>query len=125
MMSMPGAAVRPRWPVPAQGCDCHIHLYDLDGYPLPQASPVSPPRATWNDYLALRANLGIARCVIVQPMGYCFDNCCTLSALRAAQGSARAIIAMPAQAQAVDLAQWRRPAWWARASRWCRTAAAC
>ena len=87
--------IQARWPVPVDGCDCHQHIYDLDAYPLPQLSPVSPPRASWADYLAVRAELGISRCVIVQPMGYGFDNRCTLDALKAAAGSARAIISMP------------------------------
>jgi len=95
--------IQARWPVPADGCDCHLHIYDLDTYPLEQASPVSPPRATWEDYLALREVLGINRCVIVQPMGYGFDNRCTMDALRAANGSARAIISMPKDATDADL----------------------
>lgn len=96
--------IQPRWPVPAEGCDCHQHIYDLDAYPLPQTSPVSPPRANWADYLALRQMLGITRCVIVQPMGYGFDNRCTLDALRAADGSARAVISMPPDATDSQLA---------------------
>lgn len=84
-----------RWPIPVDACDCHQHIYDLDTYPLVQTSPVSPPRASWDDYLALRKMLGITRCVIVQPMGYGFDNRCTLDALRLANGSARAVISMP------------------------------
>lgn len=92
------------WPVPPDGCDCHLHIYDLDAYPLPQTSPVSPPRATWTDYLALRRELGITRCVIVQPMGYGFDNRCTLDALQAANGSARAVISMPGEATDETLA---------------------
>jgi D-galactarolactone isomerase len=102
------AALPRRWPLPAGGCDCHVHIYDLDRHPLPQASPVSPPRATWSDYLALRARLGLSRCVIVQPMGYGFDNACTLSALRAARGSARAIVSMPAHVPEAELARWAR-----------------
>src|SRR5690606_23388370 len=95
--------IQARWPVPADGCDCHLHIYDLDAYPLEQMSPVSPPRATWEDYLALREVLGINRCVIVQPMGYGFDNRCTMDALLAANGSARAIISMPEDATDADL----------------------
>jgi len=95
----------PLSPLPAGVCDCHMHVYDPDAYPLAQTSPASPPRATWSDYLALRASLGIARCVIVQPMGYGFDNRCTLAALQRAQGSARAIISMPPQATDDELAR--------------------
>jgi len=93
-----GVMIQAHWPVPENGCDCHQHIYDLDRYPLPQTSPVSPPRASWSDYLVLRQELGITRCVIVQPMGYGFDNRCTLDALKASVGSARAIISMPMDA---------------------------
>lgn len=92
-----------RWPVPAEACDCHFHIYDLHKYPLEQTSPVSPPLATWDDYLALRAHLGIGRGVIVQAMGYGFDNRCTLEALDASRGTARAIISMPHEASDTDL----------------------
>lgn len=87
-----------RWPVPSEACDCHFHIYDLHRYPLEQTSPVSPPLATWEDYLALRKRLGIGRGVIVQAMGYGFDNRCTLEALDASNGTARAIISMPHEA---------------------------
>jgi len=97
--------IQARWPAPINGCDCHLHIYDFDNYPLEQTSPVSPPRASWDDYLVLQKKLGISRGVIVQPMGYGFDNRCTLDALRASQGSARAIISMPPQASDKDLAQ--------------------
>jgi D-galactarolactone isomerase len=93
-----------RWPVPANACDCHQHIYDLEAYPLEQTSPVSPPKANWADYLALQKRLGIERCVIVQPMGYGFDNRCTLDALRASKGSARAVISMPPDATDEELA---------------------
>lgn len=88
----------PRWPVPAEGCDCHHHIYDLRRYPLEQTSPVSPPQASWDDYLGMRRRWGIARSVIVQAMGYGFDNRCTLDALAASAGSARAVISMPQDA---------------------------
>ena len=92
-----------RWPVPIEACDCHFHIYDLHKYPLEQSSPVSPPLATWDDYLVLRKRLGIGRGVIVQAMGYGFDNRCTLEALEASNGTARAIISMPQEASEEDL----------------------
>ncbi|MVW71651.1 amidohydrolase [Bordetella sp. 15P40C-2] len=96
--------IESRWPVPAEGCDCHHHIYDLHTYPLKQTSPVSPPHGTWEDYLAMRAQWGITRSVIVQAMGYGFDNRCTLDALAASAGSARAVISMPQGASDAQLA---------------------
>lgn len=97
--------LEPIWPRPSEGCDCHIHIYDLNTHPLQQTSPVSPPHANWSDYLKLRAELGLARCIIVQPMGYGFDNSCTLQALKMAKGSARAVISMPKNASDSELAE--------------------
>ena len=96
--------IKPLWPLPENGCDCHIHIYDLDRYPIAQTSPVSPPRASWQDHLNLRAQLKLSRSIIVQPMGYGFDNRCTLEALKMSEGSARAIISMPQRASDSQLA---------------------
>jgi D-galactarolactone isomerase len=97
--------IEPLWPLPPNACDCHIHIYDLDAFPLQQSSPVSPPRASWGDYIELRTRLNISNCVIVQPMGYGFDNRCTLAALKMSEGSARAVISMPQQASDGQLAE--------------------
>ena len=85
------------------GCDCHIHIYDLERYPIEQADPFSPPHATWDDYRALQERLELGRCVIVQPMGYGFDNRCTLDAMAASQGTARAIVALKPGTDAAEL----------------------
>lgn len=97
--------IEPLWPLPPDICDCHIHIYDLDAFPLKQSSPVSPPRASWSDYVKLRTQLNVSRCVIVQPMGYGFDNRCTLDALEQSEGSARAVISMPQHCDVQQLAQ--------------------
>ncbi len=80
--------------MPADACDCHIHVYDLERYPITQATPVSPPSAPWSSHLRQRRALGMARSIIVQAMGYGFDNRCAMEALAASEGSARAVIAM-------------------------------
>jgi len=77
------------------GCDCHIHIYDIPSYPLEQTSPVSPPQASWSDYLRLQKAMNLGRAVIVQPTGYAFDNRCTLDALARSAGTARAIVTLP------------------------------
>src|SRR5690625_7790075 len=100
-----------RWPIPKKACDTHIHIYDLDKFPLKQTSAVSPPHVNWTDYDALRQQLGTERTIIVQPMGYGFDNACTLDALQQSQGSARAVISAPSDntptaLEALDHAGW-------------------
>src|SRR5690606_6555980 len=86
-------------------CDCHIHIYDLQRHPLRQAHAFDPPDAPWAAYLALQRDLGLGRCVIVQPMGYRFDNRCTLEALAMANGDARAIIALQPGTDSATLRQ--------------------
>ncbi|MGB3287818.1 MAG: amidohydrolase family protein [Burkholderiaceae bacterium] len=88
---------------PPPACDCHIHIYDLKRHPLPQAHAFGPPDAPWTAHQALQRDLGLERCVIVQPMGYGLDNRCTLETLAAANGSARAIIALQPGADAATL----------------------
>ena len=89
--------------IPDLACDCHIHVYDMNRYPIPQANPVSPPHATWDDYLALRSKLGLSRAVIVQATGYEFDNRCTLEALARNPESTRAILTLPTDVSDADL----------------------
>jgi hypothetical protein len=36
----------------ANGCDCHVHIYDLDRYPLASTSTVGPTQATWENYVS-------------------------------------------------------------------------
>ena len=88
---------------PALACDCHIHVYDMNRYPLPQANPVSPPHATWDSYVSMRSKLGLARSVIVQATGYAFDNRCTLDALAQAPEDTRAILTLPTDVQDAEL----------------------
>lgn len=85
--------------------DCHMHVYDLERYPIPQTSPVSPPAAPWENHVKLRKTLGITHSIIVQAMGYGFDNRCTLEALAASNGTAKAVIAMRPDAPDEELAQ--------------------
>lgn len=67
--------------------DCHVHLYEPERFPIP--SPV--PTASWDDYQAVQRKLGLGRAVLVQPVGYGFDNACLLDGLSQAGSSARGI----------------------------------
>lgn len=93
MRDGPAGERRPRHPVPAGAVDAHMHIYD-PAFPGAPGGP--PPRAgaTVADYLALRARLGLARAVIVQPNAYQADNACTLAALAALGTTARAVVAV-------------------------------
>ncbi|WP_434110134.1 amidohydrolase family protein [Paraburkholderia caffeinilytica] len=74
------------------GCDCHVHIYELQRYPLAGTSTSGPPKATWNDYVAVQHKLGLSRVVLVQPTAYGYDNRCLLDTLHLAGGAARGIV---------------------------------
>jgi len=80
----------PRLKAPAGTCDTHMHIYD-GRYPTAPTAAFTPPDASVADYLKVRARLGIARTVVVQPSTYGKDNSCTLAAIGALGDSARGI----------------------------------
>lgn len=71
-------------------CDCHIHVYDSRFALLPNLA-VTPPDAPVAKYREVQRALGLDRAVVVQPMGYGFDNACTLDALQQLGDGARGI----------------------------------
>jgi len=81
---------RPKSAVPHGSCDCHMHVYD-PAYPLAPTAIAPPPPGLLRDYLRVRARLGIARTVVVQPTAYGADNSCTLAAIDAMGASARGV----------------------------------
>ena len=81
---------KPKQPVPPGTCDCHMHIYD-PAFPLVPTAIAAAPPGLLRDYLKVRARLGIARSVVVQPTAYGADNSCTLAAIDAMGASARGI----------------------------------
>ena len=73
-------------------CDCHVHIYELERYPLASTSTYGPPLASWSDYTAVQRRLGLTRAILVQPTGYGYDNRCLLDALEQSGGSARGVV---------------------------------
>ena len=61
-------------------------------YPLRETRSLSPPEATLDDYRRVRQTLGIQRNVVVQPSVFAKDNACTLDAVDALGGTARAVV---------------------------------
>lgn len=74
----------------AQGCDCHVHVYE-PGYPLAPTATFQPPQAPASAYRRVQRALGLGRVVVVQPTGYGFDNRCTLAAVERLGPQARGI----------------------------------
>lgn len=86
-ISAPGIAV------PADACDAHMHIVGpFDQYPLRETRSLLPPESTLHDYRQVRQALGIQRSVIVQPSFFAKDNECTLDAVEALGGTARAVV---------------------------------
>ena len=73
-------------------CDCHVHIYELERYPLASTSTYGPPQASWGDYVAVQKRVGLTRAILVQPTGYGYDNRCLLDALELSGGVARGIV---------------------------------
>lgn len=67
--------------LPAGACDCHMHVFDAEYPPIPNAS-LSPSDASLIDYARIQGDLGNRRFVIVQPSIYGLDNSLLLATLR-------------------------------------------
>lgn len=84
---------KPTWEVPGGACDTHMHIVGpLSRFPYRETRNLTPPEATWEDYRRVAADLGLERCVIVQPSFYAVDNSCTLDATARSEGKARAVV---------------------------------
>ena len=82
--------------MPEGATDAHNHIVGpLSRYPMAANRRYTPPEASVLQLRALRAQLGVARNVIVQPSFYGFDNSCLLDALGELGPSARGIAVVP------------------------------
>jgi D-galactarolactone isomerase len=72
----------PKLVVPPGACDCHMHIYE-DRFPVAPTAPFKPPHAPVSAYREVQRALGLQRVVVVQPIGYAFDNTCTLEGMAA------------------------------------------
>nr|WP_241811792.1 amidohydrolase family protein [Herbaspirillum sp. C7C2] len=66
--------------LPADACDCHMHVYD-PRFPWAPGARLLHPAATVAMYRQLQQRLGTTRNVVVTPSAYGVDNRCTLDAL--------------------------------------------
>jgi len=83
--------------MPAAAIDVHNHIVGpMAKYPMAASRSYTPPEASVAQLKAVRAELGVARNVIVQPSFYGFDNSCLVDALTELGTSARGIAVVPA-----------------------------
>ena len=80
----------PKLKVPANACDCHMHIYD-SRFPVAPSATLRPPDASVSDYRMLQKRIGTMRNVVVQPSTYGTDNRCTLDAVAQIGPTARAV----------------------------------
>lgn len=81
----------PRTRLPPGTVDTHHHVYDAR-YPLAPGVMRFVPDAALADHARLRARLGVARNVIVQPSAYGTDNRLTLAATAEGGADSRAVV---------------------------------
>lgn len=77
--------------LPLGTCDTHIHFYDHRYQPA-ATSVLRPPDASVDDYQRVCGQLGISRCVVVQPTTYGLDNRCQVAAASAFGDDARLVV---------------------------------
>jgi len=71
----------PKLKAPAHACDCHMHIYDPDRFPLTPNPKAAPTRAAVPQYKMLQKRIGTTRVVIVTPRNYGINNNATLDAI--------------------------------------------
>jgi predicted TIM-barrel fold metal-dependent hydrolase len=97
-------AAGPLSDMPAGAIDVHNHIVGpLLKYPMAANRTYTPPEASVAQLRALRAQLGVARNVIVQPSFYGFDNSCLVDALAELGSSARGVAVVPVDVTDAEL----------------------
>ncbi|MFZ9252388.1 MAG: amidohydrolase family protein [Hylemonella sp.] len=70
-------------PLPAYGCDCHVHVFGpFDRFPLDPKRAYTPGPASVEELSALLKRLGLRRVVVVQASPQGDDNACLIDALQ-------------------------------------------
>ena len=76
--------------LPADACDCHVHVYDAR-YPAVPGARLTPPDASAADYRLLQRRTGTERVVFVTPSTYGIDNRPMCQALAAFGDASRGV----------------------------------
>jgi predicted TIM-barrel fold metal-dependent hydrolase len=81
----------PNLKLPANACDCHMHIYDGARFPPSRPGARMQPEAAVADYRLLQRRLGSSRTVVVTPAAYVTDNAVTLDAIAQLGPQARGV----------------------------------
>ncbi len=85
-------SIQTHQPYPPGACDCHVHVFEPEVFPLASKRAYTPARAGVDDLLAMHQTLGMSRVVLVQPSVYGNDNACLLNAIaQLGMGRARGV----------------------------------
>ena len=95
---------RPAAQLPADACDCHVHVYDAR-FPAAPGARLHPPDASARDYQALQRRIGTTRVVLVTPSTYGTDNRCMLEGLAALGPAARGVAVIDGTESDAELAR--------------------
>ncbi len=82
----------PGFALPAAACDCHVHVFEPQSYPLAAHRTYTPATATIADLAQFLETLGLHRVVLVQPSPYGTDNRLLLRALVELGPRARGVV---------------------------------
>jgi D-galactarolactone isomerase len=94
----------PRIKVPANACDCHMHIYD-ERFPPGRPGSRMQSNASVKDYRLLQKRLGTSRVVIVTPAVYVTDNRVTLDAIAQIGPAARGVAVVKPEVSDAELKQ--------------------
>jgi len=81
----------PKLKLPANACDCHMHIYDGGRFPPTRPGARMQPDAAVADYRLLQRRIGSSRTVVVTPAAYHTDNAVTLDAIAQLGPQARGV----------------------------------
>jgi len=87
----PSGSAAPKLALPADACDCHMHIYDGSRFPPSRPGARMQPGATVADYRLLQRRIGSSRTVVVTPAAYHTDNAVTLDAIAQLGPQARGV----------------------------------
>ena len=95
----------PTFPIPADACDCHMHVFgDPSVFPGKAGHSYLPSPASLADWRLSFTSLGVGRAVVIQPSCYGHDNNCTVGAIAELGDRARGMASIASDIDDVALA---------------------
>jgi predicted TIM-barrel fold metal-dependent hydrolase len=90
--------------MPGGACDCHVHVFEPDRFPLSSRRTYKPATATIGDLKRFLDRLRLSRVVLVQPSPYHADNRLLIEALGVLGNRARGVAVIDGTMSHADLA---------------------